>query len=217
MTDRRRSAPALADESASTLAAPRGGGKKNLHRIAVQVAVLDLSAAFRRRDVARVHLQELQGGGLRCAARCPGFSTHSLPAGRVCWAKPNHGFFQCQHFAAIIFDGTGSGRLRRTMRRSPHGARARTTGRRRLRFAFHESAFFKRFLSKRCECIGRRRRARRDPASTSRTCCRRRIDLKIICMVGRIFASHKAICAEMRKPSRPPRARRSDCACPPSP
>ena len=25
-------------------------------------------------------------------------------AGHVCWAKPNHGFFRCQHFVAIIFD-----------------------------------------------------------------------------------------------------------------
>lgn len=25
-------------------------------------------------------------------------------AGHVCWAKPNHGFFRCQHFVAIIFN-----------------------------------------------------------------------------------------------------------------
>ncbi len=25
-------------------------------------------------------------------------------AGHVCWAKPNHAFFRCQHFVAIIFN-----------------------------------------------------------------------------------------------------------------
>jgi len=52
---------------------------KNLHRAAVQVGVLECLEAFPRGDGARFHLQEFQGGGLRCAARCPGFSTHSLP------------------------------------------------------------------------------------------------------------------------------------------
>ena len=44
----------------------------------MQAGICGATDAFRGGDVARVHLQVCQGGGLRCAARCPGCSTHSL-------------------------------------------------------------------------------------------------------------------------------------------
>jgi hypothetical protein len=52
---------------------------KNLHRETLQVDVVEWCATFFGGDDARVHLQDCQGGGLRCGARCPGCSTHSLP------------------------------------------------------------------------------------------------------------------------------------------
>jgi hypothetical protein len=52
---------------------------KNLHRETLQVDVAKWNATFFGGDDARVHLQDCQGGGLRCGARCPGCSTHSLP------------------------------------------------------------------------------------------------------------------------------------------
>ena len=49
-----------------------------------------------RREARLVHLLEFHGGRAGCASRCGVDSTHSLRQA-VCWAKPNHGFFYCQH------------------------------------------------------------------------------------------------------------------------
>ena len=69
---------------------------KNPHREAVQVGVFGVGICFRGGDGARVHLRDCRGGGLCCAARCLGCSTHSRPQVTSAGAKPNHGFFNCQ-------------------------------------------------------------------------------------------------------------------------
>lgn len=72
---------------------------------------------FRGGDGARVHLRDCPGGGLRCAARCRGCSTHSRPQVTSAGAKPNHGFFGCQQPVAKKFRpaaGAGGGGGRAT-------------------------------------------------------------------------------------------------------
>lgn len=76
---------------------------KNPHRWAVQVGVFGVGIQFRGRDGARVHLRDRPGGGLCCAARCRGCSTHSRPQVTSAGAKPNHGFFGCQQPVAKKF------------------------------------------------------------------------------------------------------------------
>lgn len=67
-------------------------------------------------------------------------------AGRVCWAKPNHGFFRCQHFQAIIF-ASAAGRLRRRIGSRGHCNRAIAHARlRRVQSVLRQSAFLKRFF-----------------------------------------------------------------------
>jgi len=191
--------------------APRLGAAaiKNLHRIAVQVSVPGLSKAFRRGDVARVHLQEFQGGGLRCAARCPGFSTHSLPqvtsAGRnliTVFSSVNtlRQLFSAAPEAVAHADRPCKRRPGTVRMHAIVGARCSP---------FMKVLFLRRFFPWRREHrIGRQHSC--DNATTNeRACDGLRIGPKIICITTRIFASHKPICAEMRKPSGRHRAPRS--------
>jgi hypothetical protein len=69
----------------------------------MQVGVFGMRLRFRGGDGARVHLGNRQGGGLCCAARCRGCSTHSRPQVTSAGAKPNHAFFNCQQPAAKKF------------------------------------------------------------------------------------------------------------------
>jgi hypothetical protein len=68
-------------------------------------------------------------------------------AGNVCWAKPNHGFFRCQHFVAIIFNrfSVRAG-CRRALETDKNGIRnlfCEFVTRR----VFHQTAFFQCFYS----------------------------------------------------------------------
>ena len=56
-----------------------------------------MASGFCEGDNARVHHDDHPGGGLSCIARCRLGCTHSLLWPRVVVAKPNHGFFRCQH------------------------------------------------------------------------------------------------------------------------
>src|SRR5690606_8439848 len=55
------------------------------------------AGSIRGGDDACVHRIDHPGGGLSCNARCRPGRTHSLLWPRLVVAKPNHGFFRCQH------------------------------------------------------------------------------------------------------------------------
>lgn len=59
-------------------------------------------------DDARVHRFDVPGGALFVGVRCLLDVTHSCAA-NLNVAKPNHAFFNCQHFVAIIFRGARRG------------------------------------------------------------------------------------------------------------
>jgi hypothetical protein len=74
-----------------------------------------------------------------------GFFDSLSSAGHVCCAKPNHGFFQCQHFRRIIFKAP-----RGSFPPSPVDPSAATIGiacphRIARRAAFYKNAFFQCF------------------------------------------------------------------------
>lgn len=107
--------------------------------------------------------------GRRASLCCSmsGFFDSLSSAGHVCWAKPNHGFFQCQHLGAIIF-----------MRPRAPAGRSWPTGLRRCRLHvrrrtaitrkhFNESAFFQRFCFARSRMQQQRMVARRDARSAA--------------------------------------------------
>lgn len=50
-----------------------------------------------------LHRLKVPGGCPSCASRCGVDSTHSLRQAASAGAKPNHGFFHCQHLRAIFF------------------------------------------------------------------------------------------------------------------
>ena len=144
---RRRNAPALADESASNRAARRGGGNK---KPASRRGAGRCPGIVRSLSPGRCCPRPPSGISGRRASLCctlSGFFDSLSSAGHVCWAKPNHGFFQCQHFAAIIFDAARGRRPRWSPAQTLCGLRAHGRERRRRRFALHESAFFPAFSS----------------------------------------------------------------------
>ena len=58
-----------------------------------------------------------------CCGRLSRFVLSLASAGNVCWAKPNHGFFNCQHPVAIIFRDTRMALVNDALaqpRRRPH-------------------------------------------------------------------------------------------------
>src|SRR5690606_30084352 len=67
----------------------RSAARRGLHA--------SMASGFCEGDNARVHHDDHPGGGLSCIARCRLGCTHSLLWPRVVVAKPNHGFFRCQH------------------------------------------------------------------------------------------------------------------------
>ena len=141
--------------------------------------------------------------GRRASSCCAlsGFFDSLSSAGRVCWAKPNHGFFRCQHFGGIIF----ALRPRRSQGLHAFGApiesamHARAAGARAT--TLYETAFFQRFFNARIDGV-----TQRDAPANFRRVMRARPtaaggDLKIISAKGWISASHKPICADLRKRS----------------
>lgn len=141
--------------------------------------------------------------GRRASLCCSlsGFFDSLSSAGRVCWAKPNHGFFKCQHFGGIIFGP----RPRRSRGLRAFDApiesvtHARAAGARAT--TLYETAFFQRFFNTRIDGVA----SRDAPANLRRGARTRPIDacsdLKIISATGRISASHNPICADLRKRS----------------
>ena len=137
-----------------------------------------------------------------------GFFDSLSSAGHVCWAKPNHGFFRCQHFGAIIF---ASRRARSPSARAvdtPSESAARPRDAAAHETTSHETAFFQCFfrrLQRRWEC----RKTFRESPRRMRAC---RMDacngLKIFSAEARISALHKPICADLRK--HPTASKRSD-------
>jgi len=74
---------------------------------------------------------------------------------------------------------------------------------------FMKVLFLRRFFLERLEHRIGRQHAHDNATTDARARAGRRIGLKIICITARNFASHKPICAEMRKPSGCHRAPRS--------
>lgn len=172
---------------------------KNLQRVTVQVGVSGRVATFHGGDVARVHLQECQGGGLRCAARCLSCSTHSLP--QVTSAGRNLiTVFSSVNTLAKLFsrpacplDSADCLALRSI------GARAITCNCTARNFVITKVLFFSAFDSHHWQCAGIRWKWMCTSQAAARVPIRPRNRRKIICADVRIFALHKPICAEMRK------------------
>jgi hypothetical protein len=133
-----------ADESASMRAARGGGNKKPASKNGAGRR-MEIGARLSRRRCCPRPPSRLSGRRASLCCAMSGFFDSLSSAGHVCWAKPNHGFFQCQHLGAIIFmrPRAQAGRSRPLRL---HGCRP--LARRRTAIArkhFNESAFFQHF------------------------------------------------------------------------
>ena len=172
---------------------------KNLQRGTVQVGVSERIAAFRGGDDARVHLQDCQGGGLRCAARCLGCSTHSLP--QVMSAGRNLiTVFSSVNTLVELFSGPSAHASNAdACVRWAIGAHALACERLARNLNFTKVLFFSTFDSCHRQCADSRQKRIRVSPAVVRMPIRPQSGCKIICAGTRVFASHQPICAEMRK------------------
>lgn len=81
---------------------------------------------FRGGDEAQVHRVVSPGGSLSFASRFRFDSTHSLPQATSAGAKPNHGFFHCQHPRGVFSGRRGWTRTPLRIAGAPPMVRAKT-------------------------------------------------------------------------------------------
>jgi hypothetical protein len=168
-----------------------------------------MTAAFLRRDVARVHLQDCQGGGLGCDARCPDCSTHSLPQVMSAARNLNTVFSTVNTFDEI-FSSHASPTFRQTCLAKARDATSGTTKWSANFFVLPIKRFFPVVFS---------HHALTSAAHVVRRCFADAIPIgclepnsgsKLFFGERLIFASHNPFCAEMRKPSRGRESRARD-------